>query len=183
MWCFTALLCKTIQGLLKGSLKMKTYIPVSIRAFIGMMLQFAMSSSWAAPVMAMSQSQNVIAEFTVPVRLSAIDHAIRSGKVQCTVIQQQSSDNMFALGGLGTGTAIFSIAPSDGSFSGNVKVTVVPGKGIQDSQFSGGLKYACWLYLSADGSTWIRPAMDAKEDKYKPKPASTMVGNITGNIP
>jgi hypothetical protein len=162
---------------------MKTYIPVSVHAFIGMVTLFTVSTSWAAQMMAMSQNQNVIAEFTVPVRLSAIDHAIHSGKVECSVIQQQSSDNMFGIAPLGTGNAIFGINPSDGSFSGNVKVTVVPGKSIQDSAFAGGLKYACWLYLSPDGSTWTKPSMDAKEDKFKPKSPGSLVGDITGSIP
>jgi hypothetical protein len=177
-------LYKTNQDLfLQRSFNMKNHIPAGVRTFIGMVTLFTMSPSWAAQLMAMSQNQNVIAEFSVPVRLSALDRRIHSGKVQCTVIQQQSGDNMFGLGGLGTGNAIFSINPGDGSFSGNVKVTVVPGKGIQDSDFAGGLKYACWLYLSPDGNTWSRPDANAKEDMFKPKPASSLVGDITGSIP
>lgn len=165
---------------------MKTYVPFSGLAIVGMAALFTMSDSWAIglaakPFMA-NQNQSVIVDVTVPVRLSALDRRIHSGKVTCTVIQKESSDNMFGLGGLGSGNAIFSINSSDGSFNGNVKVSVVPGKSIQDSQFAGGLKYACWLYLSPDGNTWEKPNAGSKDDMFKPKPATGVQVEVTGNI-
>ena len=154
---------------------MKTYIPVCVHAFIGMVTLFTVTPSWAAQMMAMSQNQNVIAEFTVPVRLSALNRAIHSGKVECTAFDQNSNDP----NGLGSGSAIFGINPSDGSFSGNVKVSAVRGKGVKDSQLAPQLQYACVLYLSPDGSTWTKPSEDAKEDMFR----GSTVWMVRGNIP
>jgi hypothetical protein len=166
---------------------MKTNNPVSVFAIISVATIFPVSVSWAigpqTQMISAGKNQDVIAEFTVPVRLSSLDRKIRSGKVTCTVIQKESSDNMFGLGGLGSGNSIFSINSNDGSYSGSVKISVVPQKNVTPSNYAGGLKYACWLYLSPDNNIWTIPNASAKQDMFQPKPNSNFVAEVTGSIP
>jgi len=161
---------------------MESFISVGVNALIGMVTLFSISPSWAAQMMAMSQNKDVIAELTVPVRLSALDRRIHSGKVICTVTRKEASDITLQIGGMGSGNATFGINSSDGSFNGNVKVSVIHGKDFQDSDLAGELKYGCWLYLSPDGSTWQKPDVYSKDDMFKPKLSSTFVSVVTGNI-
>jgi len=153
---------------------MKSIISVVVNALIGMVTLFSISSSWAVQMMAMSQNKDVIAEFTVPVRLSALNRGIRSGKVECNAGNNQNK--------LGSGNATFGINSSDGSFNGNVKVSVVRGQGVTDMQLAHELSYACVLYLSPEvvsgAHTWVRPSMDAKDDMYRGSNVNWMVNGI-----
>lgn len=159
---------------------MKSFIPVGVNALIGMVTLFSISPSWAAQMMAMSQNKDVIAEFTVPVRLSSLNRGIHSGKVECIAMQKASNDP----NGLGSGNATFGINSSDGSFNGNVKVSVVRGKGVTDMQLAPELQYACILYLSPEAvsgaHTWVRPSMETKDDMYR---GSSVTWTVSGNIP
>jgi hypothetical protein len=126
-------------------------------------LMFALPAS-AAGLQAQAQSQaneinnNQGVKFliTVPTQLLRLDSRIRYGMVECFLYPEKPESHPPS-DRLGSGKTSFSINPSVGSFNGNVKVTVVPYKGVLDSQLAPKLICYCDLTLSQDGSNWLEP--------------------------
>jgi hypothetical protein len=112
---------------------------------------------------------------TVPVRLASLDSRIRYGKMTCGITIKGNH----MVGGQGEG--LFSINSNDGSFNGNVKVSVEQGN-IPDSMFAQELEYNCGLFLSADSHTYFSIYSD-KINMLQPKSGSPLVTEVHGNIP
>ena len=103
-----------------------------------------------------NNNQGVKFMITVPTQLLRLDSRIRYGMVEC-FIYLEKPESYPPSARLGSGKTSFSINPSVSSFSGNVKVTVVPYKGVTDSQLAPKLVCYCDLTLSQDGSNWLEP--------------------------
>jgi hypothetical protein len=134
----------------------------------------------------------VVVDFTVPVRLSKLDRRIRSGMVNCSVVDLKTPEAVLAQGGIGgPASAYFSITAPDGSFSDNVKIPMGAKAGVPPSQYDQELRYSCSLFLSTtelpnamSSGPWVKPSLDAKDgEMFQVKPGSPLLLTITGNIP
>ena len=115
-----------------------------------------LQSQAQSPAMEVNNNQGVKFMITVPMQLLRLDSRIRYGMVECFIYPEKPESRPPSTR-LGSGKTNFSINPSVGSFSGNVKVTVVPYKGVPDSQLAPKLISECGLTLSQDGSIWLEP--------------------------
>jgi len=129
-----------------------------------------------------NNNQGVKFMITVPTQLLRLDSRIRYGMVEC-FIYPEKPESRPPSARLGSGKTSFSINPSVGSFSGNVNVTVVPYKGVPDSQLAPKLICDCWLTLSQDGSNWLEPNDHNPPDMLTVASSVKMIRVGTATIP
>jgi len=146
-------------------------------------LMFALPA-FAAGLHAQTQSQsiatnkNAVAKFvmiTVPVHLSNLDSRVHYGMISCGITVY--GKGLFG----GDGDKVFSINSSDGSFNGNVKVSVSQGN-FPDSVFAQELDYHCGLFMSEDNHFYYSTYTDTK-NMLQPKPGSPFVLGVNGKVP